>query len=510
MAFSPNQKSSLASLVELIAGGIPENCVRDELAAKTRDAMRGIFGGRYHQKLGQSDSMYRVVLMNKEDNVSFAGLLHEDSPTSGVYGGMSLIWFPVAKEGESPAGSLLTFVCGTRGLAPDEQILGRPGHVRHLQALRRHLAQTCNVSMWTKQDPANLGQPFPQVTGEQLDQFKACLSRYGNYIYACVRVPDVPEKAYPVVQAFLDFYAWERGWQPLKAAEQEVASLKQALRGHLFPRVARAEVVELLRERRFVVLQGPPGTGKTRLAGEVMAVDFNGHGTAVQFHPAVTYESFVAGISPDVNEAALRFEVKPGWLVQAATAAGQNGGGYLLHIDEINRADLGRVLGEAIYLFEPREIARGESRRVQLPHALGDGRTEFSLPQNLFILGTMNSADRSIAILDLAVRRRFAFVDIWPDLSVVEAQGLTLATDAFSRLQDIFAQYAPEDGMVLLPGHAYFLAENEAELSRRLRYELMPLIREYLQEGRLGACESELHAYMEWLEGELASHVPTA
>jgi 5-methylcytosine-specific restriction protein B len=115
----------------------------------------------------------------------------------------------------------------------------------------------------------------------------------------------------------------------------------------------------------------------------------------------------------------------------------------------------------------------------------------------------MNSADRSIAILDLAVRRRFAFVDIWPDLSVVEEQGLPLAIEAFGRLQDLFADYSPPNALVLMPGHTYFLARSEQELHNRLRYELMPLIHEYLVEGRLGPCETELHAYVDWLEGEL-------
>ncbi|MCE5231047.1 AAA family ATPase [bacterium] len=499
------QKSSLDLLAQIIAEGVPKDISRDKQADKTREALKGIFGERYPRKLAQSDTIFRTVLMSNEDNISFAGLLHEDSPTSGVYGGMSLMWFPMEADEETPACSLLTFVCGTRGLAPDEQILGRPGHARHLHALRRHLSETCGVSMWTKQDPTNLGQPFPQVIASQLVRFKQCLDRYGNYIYATVEVPHDPDHAYQVVQACVDFYAWERGWQPMKAAEPEVTALKQALRAELFPRVSRAEIVELLKERRFVVLQGPPGTGKTRLSGEILSSDFKGHGVAVQFHPAVTYESFISGISPDVKESTLRFDVKAGWLVESATAAQDSKSDYLLHIDEINRADLGRVLGEAIYLFEPREIAQGQSRRVQLPHPL-NGSSEFSLPPNLYILGTMNSADRSIAILDLAVRRRFAFVDVWPDLSVIEAQGLQLATEAFGRLQDIFAQYAPADALVLLPGHAYFLANDKAELARRLRYELMPLISEYLQEGRLGACESELHAYLDWLEGELMAH----
>lgn len=498
--------TSLETLANLIASGVPADLTRDELAQKTQKAMQGIFGERYPLKLAQNETIFRTVLMSKEDNVSFAGLLHEDSPSSGVYGGMSLIWFPAPADESHPASSLLTLVCGTRGLAPDDHILGRPGHVRHLQALRRHLGKTCGVSMWTKQDPTNLAQPFPQVIAEQHAQFKHVISRYGNYIYATVHVPENVAEAHKVVQAFLDIYAWERGWKPLKAAADEVASLRNALRTELFPRVSRQEVVELLRERRFVILQGPPGTGKTRLAGEVLGQDFKGRGMTIQFHPAVTYESFVSGISPDVQQSSLRFDVRPGWLVQAALAAKDSGADYLLQIDEINRADLGRVLGEAIYLFEPREIAQGKPRSVHLPQPLKNGNVEFNLPQTLYILGTMNSADRSIAILDLAVRRRFAFVDIWPDFSVVEAQNLPLATEAFARLQDIFSQYAPADALVLLPGHAYFLAQDERELKRRLRYELMPLITEYLQEGRLGACESELHAYLGWLEGEMMTH----
>ncbi len=496
---------SIESLASVIAGGQPADLNRDTLAEKTRGAIDGLFGSRY-----QARSRYsaRVALMAGADAVSFAGLVHEDSPTSGVYGGMSLIWFPVEATDDQPAGSLLTFVCGTRGLAPDEQILGRPGHARHLQALRRYLGKEHGAAVWVKHDPTNLAEPFPKVLRPSFARFKQVLDRYGNYIYAAVVVPRDPERARGVVSAFVDFYAWERGWTPLKAARPETDALKNALRGHLFPRVSKDEVYALLRERRFVILQGPPGTGKTRLAGELLASRFDGRGMAVQFHPAVTYETFVAGISPDVEQSALRFQVKGGWLVEAARQARE--GDFLLVVDEINRADLGRVLGEAIYLFESREIARGEGRTVKLPHVLDDGTDVLEIPQGLFLLGTMNSADRSIAILDLAVRRRFAFVDVWPDIGVAAEQGQKLATEAFGRLLDIFAQYAPDDALVLVPGHAYFLADSDEELIRRLRFELMPLLIEYLQEGRLGACESELRAYLDWLEGEIARHGASA
>lgn len=492
--------SALDDLSALIAAGLSGN--RDELGEKTKVSLDGIFGERYR---ANSPREHRIAFMAGDKNVPFAGMLHPENPTSGVYGGMSLIWFPIPADDAGPACSLLTFVCGTRGLSPDEAIMGRPGHARHLRALGRYLNRELGVPVWTKRDPTNLGQTIPDVLKNQYPRFSSVFARYGSFLYAVAEVPadDMP-RATTLVTAFLDFYAWERNWVPLKAVEEQVASLKNQLRANLFPRVTRSAIVQLLRERRFVVLQGPPGTGKSLMADTILAEDFQGHGHAVQFHPAVTYETFLAGISPDVKDDSLRFRVKAGWLVDAARNATQHD--FVLVVDEINRADLGRVLGEAIYLFEPKEIAEGKGRTVKLPQALEDGADTFRIPQNLYILGTMNSADRSIAILDLAVRRRFAFVDVWPDLAVVQQQELALATEAFGKLQDIFAQHAPEDALVLMPGHAYFLADDEEHLARRLRYELIPLLLEYLQEGRLGPCETELEAYIDWLHGELTQH----
>jgi 5-methylcytosine-specific restriction protein B len=78
--------------------------------------------------------------------------------------------------------------------------------------------------------------------------------------------------------------------------------------------------------------------------------------------------------------------------------------------------------------------------------------------------------------------------------------------EAFALLQDIFAQYVPEESIVLLPGHSYFFAENKNELINRFRYELIPILKEYLYEGRLGSCESEILAYIDWLEGKIVEY----
>ncbi|HUP65813.1 MAG TPA: AAA family ATPase [Thermoanaerobaculia bacterium] len=486
---------AIEQLASLIAMGFPgEN--RKELEEPTREAITGLFGDRYAKA---SKKQERVAFMPDPTGIPFAGVLHDQSPSSGAYGGMSLVWFPIEKSELGEAGSLLTFVVGTRGLSPDEQILGRPGHARYLRALARYLRQEHGLDAWAKSDPANLLEDMPRIVTERFPAFENVFKKYGQYIYAAVEVPRDPDKARPVVQAFLDLYAFERQWKTLKAAESEVQDLLNDLRAFIFPRVSEADVHDLLRERRFVILQGPPGTGKTRMADRLRENQFQGHGRTVQFHSAVTYETFVAGIAPSVESQELKFDIRSGWLVDAIQSA--DGSDSLLVIDEINRADLGRVLGEAIYLLEPREIGAGQGRVVKLPQPLKDGDDSLSIPKSLFILGTMNTADRSIALMDLAVRRRFAFVDLWPDIEVIREQDLPLATEAFSKLQDVFVLYAPDDSLSLLPGHAYFLANSEGELRRRLRYEVIPLLRDYLREGRLGPAESELRAYIDWLEG---------
>ena len=242
--------------------------------------------------------------------------------------------------------------------------------------------------------------------------------------------------------------ARERGWVVRASAQQEFDDFFEALHDHLFPAVTAASVNALLRERRFVVLQGPPGTGKTRMADQVRREFFGSRGRTVQFHPAVTYEDFVVGLSPDPSDAGLRFRAKPGWLLQAAADA--DDAPYLLIVDEINRGDLGKVLGEAIYLFEPGEVGGSQAREVHLTHAV-DGMSTFKLPPNLYVLGTMNTADRSIAGLDLAVRRRFAFVTLMPDPRVV---ALTAAREVFDKLTDVFVEHASDEMLHLLPGHS--------------------------------------------------------
>jgi 5-methylcytosine-specific restriction protein B len=430
------------------------------------------------------------------EKVPFAGLIAENSPPSGVYGGASVVWMPTEKS------SILCLVVGTQGIAPDEALLTRAGHRRRVAALRS-LLRSRDVTIWTKPDPALLDFDVPKAVRDDLPDFKDAFDRYGRCMYCVARVPEDLALARKTVQGFFDLYAHERGWKLLASYQPEFDEFIHNLNRHAFPSVSAEQVNELLRERRFVILQGPPGTGKSYLAQQVKDSFFDGRGQVVQFHPSVTYEDFVVGLSPDTKqEGTLRFDVRPGWLVTAALEARQKP--YLLVIDEINRADLSKTLGEAIYLFEASEIGDGKSRKVRLPHAI-DGQHEFSLPENLYVLGTMNTADRSITSVDLAVRRRFAFLRMLPRLDVVESENRDsetreLAVKVFNRILGVFVEHAPDEVLELIPGHSYFLAANKDHLLRRFRYELIPLLDEYLRAGYLGPATIELQAVRDWIE----------
>ena len=166
-------------------------------------------------------------------------------------------------------------------------------------------------------------------------------------------------------------------------------------------------LVDLLEHKKQIILQGPPGTGKTfiaralahYLADDPDAVDL------IQFHASYSYEDFVEGYRPDPSTQG--FTLRPGPLRRAAQRAlEQPDVTHFLIIDEINRGNLAKVFGELYFLLE----YRGEA--VHLLYS----DEEFRLPRNLWIIGTMNTADRSIAIVDGALRRRFHFVDLVPDL----------------------------------------------------------------------------------------------
>ena len=190
------------------------------------------------------------------------------------------------------------------------------------------------------------------------------------------------------------------------------------------------DIATLLDEKRQVIFQGPPGTGKTYVA-RALAKHLAGSDervTFVQFHPSYAYEDFVQGFRPALVNGQAGFELRDGPLVRAARRAeDEQDADHFLIIDEINRANLGKVLGELYFLLEYRE------QKIRLQYS----DEEFSLPENLYVIGTMNTADRSIALVDLALRRRFSFVEF--DVREEPVKGL---------LRRWLARHAPDMGWV--------------------------------------------------------------
>ena len=246
------------------------------------------------------------------------------------------------------------------------------------------------------------------------------------------------------------------------------------------------DIVELLEDKGQVILYGPPGTGKTYLAQElakVLAPDESCR-TLVQFHPSTSYEDFFEGYRPaGTGDGGIRYELTPGPLARMAKRASEapEEQRYVMVIDEINRGNLPRVLGELLFLLEYRD---------QSVQTLYRPDTPFSLPKNLWFIGTMNTADRSIALVDAALRRRFHFVPFFPDSGAMEGLlGRWLAREIqpawVGRLVDSVNDELKGDleGSHLLLGPSHFMkdygstpADQRERLRRIWEYNIEPFI----------------------------------
>ncbi|MCZ2817909.1 McrB family protein [Modestobacter sp. VKM Ac-2984] len=241
------------------------------------------------------------------------------------------------------------------------------------------------------------------------------------------------------------------------------------------------ETLELLREKNQIVLYGPPGTGKTYLAQEIaefIAEQTGGGFRLVQLHPSYAYEDFFEGFRPQPGATAgtISFELEPGPFKLLVDEARDNlSHGYVLVIDEINRANLAKVFGELYFLLEYRD------RSISLQYS---PQEEFSLPPNVFVIGTMNTADRSIALVDAAMRRRFAWQGLFPSDSPVS--GLLrawlrregLPEDRADLLDALNHRIGDRDAMV---GPSYLMSRTvgtDAGLSRIWKHQILPLLEE--------------------------------
>ena len=245
-------------------------------------------------------------------------------------------------------------------------------------------------------------------------------------------------------------------------------------------------IVSLLEDKGQVIFQGPPGTGKTYVAQALAKhlAESQHRVTLVQFHPSYAYEDFVRGFRPKQVNDQLVYELKDGPLLLAAqSASSEPETKHFLVIDEINRGNLAKVFGELYFLLEYRD------KSITLQYRK-DGEEDFTMPSNLYIIGTMNTADRSIALVDLALRRRFYFVEFHPDEEPV--RGVLrrwLEANGKSNLTWVAKVVARANGLLKEDRHAaigpsYFMRDglDEGAVERIWKHSVLP----YIEERRFG------------------------
>lgn len=273
--------------------------------------------------------------------------------------------------------------------------------------------------------------------------------------------------------------------EPEAPAVQQREELQSLVDRTGLDRALIQELVEaLLGSSPQIILAGPPGTSKTWLARQLalhVAAQRPEQTHFVQFHPGYTYESFIEGLRPVTRGGGVQFELTPGLVVKTVNemrhrgVADHAGVDYVIVMDELNRANLPRVLGELMFAFEYRD----QSVRLQYS---GD----FALPTNLRFIGTMNTADRSIRSIDVALRRRFEVFELGPDAGVLSRflvrAGTPMAAEIVTGFEALNAQLCDTLDRHHTIGHAFFMRPGlDGQSMRRIwARRLYPLIEEFL------------------------------
>lgn len=291
-------------------------------------------------------------------------------------------------------------------------------------------------------------------------------------------------------------------YQPVTSFEKY--SKEQALDELFLEENEINEIQSLLQYKKNLILQGSPGVGKTFVAQRIAYLQMGCKDAdrveMVQFHQSYSYEDFIQGYRPNSKGG---FELKNGIFYEfCRKAACDPLKDYFFIIDEINRGNLSKIFGELLMLIE--HDKRGNNNKITLTYAADNDK--FSIPPNLYIIGTMNTADRSLAIVDYALRRRFAFVEILPQFGeklklFLSKQGATdsLIKSILHKINSLNKRISSELGKGFMIGHGYFCNTNSSSINedwynRIIRNEIAPLLLEYWfdNEKKAEKCIEEL------------------
>ena len=313
------------------------------------------------------------------------------------------------------------------------------------------------------------------------------------------------------------------------------------------------EELEILKQKKQIILQGAPGTGKTYKTASIAVgmcnptfSDFEDHQKVMDeyerlqdegqiafctFHQSMDYEDFIEGLKPEVKGNAVEYNVENGIfkticeLAQTKDYDLENQVSdkpYVLIIDEINRGNVSKIFGELITLLEADKRSGGGEHHISLK--LPYSKEDFSVPSNLYIIGTMNTTDRSTGTIDYAVRRRFAFVTLeskadvienWCNSQSVPSDVKKAALALFDQINGVgrndsssfIAKHKASDFELedLKVGHSYFMAKDMAGLKLKMRYEVVPLIKEYIKDGILRSMSDDDKYFEKWQNAECYS-----
>lgn len=269
-----------------------------------------------------------------------------------------------------------------------------------------------------------------------------------------------------------------------------------------------------------VIFYGAPGTGKTyqtinravaiidqKPLSEINAMDRNelraryeelrgqGRIAFVTFHQSYSYEDFIVGIFPDFQNKDLKYVTRSGSFKTLCDLAKENEGNFVMIIDEINRGNISKIFGELITLIEDsKRIGEPEETIVTLPYPDEQGWDKFGVPSNVYIIGTMNTADRSIQHVDTALRRRFKFEEILPDSSLFASTNITVGSETLNigkmldRMNQRIQRYYDREHVV---GHSYYIRLRDSGLTGQdalemlgeiFRENIIPLLQDYFFE----------------------------
>ena len=310
---------------------------------------------------------------------------------------------------------------------------------------------------------------------------------YKNHPWTLQELTDQPD----ALRHIESLYGFE--FESFTIQDRIVAQPRDWFATSFLPEDVLESILSGLEHKKNVILQGPPGTGKTfvakLLAYAMMKEEDDARIEMVQFHQSYSYEDFIQGFRPRQEQG---FERKDGVFYRFCERAKRDlDRPYFFVIDEINRGNLSKIFGELMMLIEADK--RGEKHRVQLTYS--SGGEHFFIPANVHIIGTMNTADRSLAMVDYALRRRFAFFDVEPQFSgpklpkFLRQQGLkkSFAKDLCERMKALNNTIAedPNLGKGFEIGHSYFCSGMEKGMDEKawfnsiVEFEIGPQLREY-------------------------------